>query len=164
MAIGDTLTAWDATASRPPATDYPSLDVRNGHVVLDFDSATDEATDFEGLLPAHYGGGGLQVVITWSVTPGDDQSTVTWEAAFERHSRDGSFNLDTDDFGTAVSTATAAHSDDSVPQQTSLTLTAGQAADPAAGDSFRLRITRTNAAGDNIAADAELMRVELREA
>lgn len=158
MASGDTLAVWDAAASRPPSSDFATLDVRNSHVVLDFDDTTDETTYWLGVLPAHYAGGSFTALLRWMATSATTGS-VQWDVAFERHP--STLDLDSDSFGSdgsasqttagtsgALSTATVSVSPSSTPQ---------------AGESFRLRVRR-NATSDSMTGDAELLTVELREA
>jgi hypothetical protein len=158
MASGDTMAAWDALAARSPSTNYPTLDLRNGHVVLDFDDTTDETTYFFGLLPAHYGGGDFTAVVKWMATTATS-GDVDWEAAFERHS--SSVDLDSDSFGTdGTASQTTAATNGAV---STASISVSPATTPAAGESFRLRINR-NANADDMVGDAELLSVELREA
>lgn len=163
MASGNSLFAWTATANQPPASAYATPDTRNSHPVLDFDADTDESAIFGGVLPRHYGGGGITVMIAWmasSATTGD----VVWNTAVERHD-DDTTDLDADSFATAnAATATTASGSGEV-QYTEIAHTSGAQMDSlAAGESFRLKITRdANHASDTMAGDAELLRVEIRE-
>jgi len=43
MAAGETLSAWGPMAGTPPSTAFATLDVRNEHVVLDFDKDANES-------------------------------------------------------------------------------------------------------------------------
>ena len=158
MAAGNTLAVWDALASRPPSTNYPTLDLRNGHVVLDFDATTNETTYFFGVLPTQYAGGSFTALVKWMATTATS-GNVEWAAAVERHT--STFDLDSDSFGSdgTASQATAATSG----AVSTASVSVSPATTPAAGESFRLRIRR-NASVDNMAGDAELLSVELREA
>jgi hypothetical protein len=60
-----TLFAFD---NEPPASNYATLDTRNGHPVLDFDATTGEAAIFTFILPRSYNGGGLTVELGRSPT------------------------------------------------------------------------------------------------
>jgi hypothetical protein len=159
MASGDTLAVWGAAAAIPPSADYATLDVRNGHVVLDFDDSTDESVCFVGVLPSHYGGNGIKAVLTWTLTSDEDTGHhVGWSASAERHPV--GFDLDSDDFtvvtqGFVWLTAAAG-------EITRTPLSLADTSTFLAGESFRLRIQRL-AASDSAEGDAELLAVELRE-
>jgi hypothetical protein len=160
MAVGDTLGTWGPTAASPPAAGFATLDVRNGHVVLDFDAAADEAAIFSGLYPAHYGGGDLQVELLWAATSAIS-GAVQWNAAIEHTT---STDIDGDGFG-AASTATATTAATSgVLTKSTLTITAANAGDPVAGAAFRIKVTRdADNAADTMSGDAELWSVHFRE-
>jgi hypothetical protein len=158
MASGDTMAVWDALAARAPSANHPTLDLRNGHVVLDFDDTTDETTYFFGVLPAHYAGGSFTAQVEWMATTATS-GDVDWKAAFERHS--SSVDLDSDSFGTdGTATQPTAATSGAV---STVSISVSPATTPSAGESFRLRISR-NASADNMAGDAELLSIELREA
>jgi hypothetical protein len=74
MASGQTLLEFFAESARPPATlmaTYSTLVGASAPVeallVLLFDAATIEYTDFEGYLPANYAGGGITCEIEFSM-------------------------------------------------------------------------------------------------
>lgn len=163
MASGNSLVAFRATANHPPASAYATPDTRNSHPVLDFDAATDESAIFGGVLPRHYSGGGVTVRLGWlasSATTGD----VVWNGAFERHDDDVT-DLDADSFAAAqAATATTASGSGEV-QYTDIAFTDGAQMDSlAAGESFRLKITRdADNVSDTMTGDAELLSVEIRE-
>lgn len=51
MASGDTLLIFTPQCNEPPAVDFATLDLRNSHLVLDFDAtAIESAVGFEALL------------------------------------------------------------------------------------------------------------------
>lgn len=162
MASGNTLCTFGPYDNEPPATNYATLDVRNQHPVLDFDTTTQEAAIFTGVLPRHYAGGGITVYIH-AMLSSATSGTVGWDVAFERMS-DATTDLDADSFATAQ-TVTAA----TVPGTTGVVLvlnvaiTDGANIDSVAvGEAFRLRIRR-DVANDDAAGDAELLAVELKE-
>lgn len=166
MASGDTLAVWDATGGIPPSSGYATLDVRNEHVVLDFDKGVNESSYLVGVLPRNYAGGGLalQVEFITSTTTGN---TVVWAATFERH-QPGADDLDQDNFGTTVTGSADESTTAGVTSVATLTFSAPQAGNPQPGESYRVRLTRdaTGAfqSGDDCQSDAELVSVELREA
>jgi len=158
MATGDTMAVWDALATRPPSANFPTLDVRNGHVVLDFDDTTDGATHCFGILPAHYEGGNFTVLVKWMATTATS-GDVDWEAAFERHA--AGVDLDSDSFGTD-GTATQTTSATSGAVSTA-SIAVSPSSTPSAGESFRLRVRRKGST-DSMTGDAEMLSVELQEA
>jgi len=173
MASGDTLCVFTPHSNEPPTTNFATLDLRNSHLVLDFDNTIAESALFGGILPRNYAGGGITVTVLWmaggvalvhDVTTPFATGNVKWNAAFERH-QVGTDDLDTDSFATAQTATGAAPGTDGSVQSTSIPFTNGAQIDSlAVGESFRLKVTRDAAdAGDTMTGDAELLRVELRE-
>ena len=162
MASGDSLLIFTAQNNEPPTSNYATLDTRNNHLVLDLDAGTNESAIFSGVMPQHYDGGGVTVLIHYamsSATSGD----IDWDAAFERIG-DQQQDIDSDGFGDPNS-----QDDTTVPGTSghvdvvSIAFTDGADMDSvAAGEAFRLKITR-DAASDTAAGDAELLKVEIRE-
>jgi len=66
MAAGDSLIAVDALSNRPPSADYATVGVRGDFVVLAFDDTTNEQAQFQAVVPSHFGGGALEVELTWT--------------------------------------------------------------------------------------------------
>lgn len=166
MAAGDTLRSWEAIEARSPAANAATLDERNIFLVLDFDATTDETAYFGGVMPRHYSGGAVVVTLVWAPTSATS-GTARWEAAFERHD-DGVFDLDVDSFAATQSAGgTAPGTSAGRVRYTSITFSAAQIDGLVAGESFRL-LVRRDADGttgtDDMAGDAELVRVEMREA
>lgn len=163
MASTDVLAVFGPLNNEPPASSFATLDVRNGHPVLDFDAAADESAVFTGILPRNYAGGGLTVNIHWaatSATSGD----VRWQAAIEAIA---SQDIDSDGFAAAQSASGTANGTSGVETITAITFTAGAQMDSlAAGGAFRLRVTRDadgTTGTDDMTGDAELIAVEVRE-
>lgn len=162
MASGNTLLTLLPLANEPPATAYATLDLRNGHPTLDFDTTTQEAAIFTAVLPRHYAGGGITVYLHWTATTATT-GTIGWDVAFERMS-DATTDIDADSFATAqtVTAATVAGTS-GVVTVTNVAVTTGANIDSiAVGESFRIRIRR-DVANDTAAGDAELLAVELKE-
>lgn len=162
MASGDTLVAFTALHNSPPSSSAATLDARNQHPVLDFDASADESAMFEGVMPRNYDGGDLIVTLMWmasTAVAGD----VVWDVAWERH-EDDAFDLDADGFAAVQSvTDTCANVSGELSYPT-ITFTNVQADSIAAGESFRLKVTRdADNANDDMAGDAELFKVEIRE-
>lgn len=166
MASGDTLAIFTPQANVPPSADYATFDTRNGHLVLDFDASADESAIFLGVLPRNYAGGGITVRLFWSGTSATSGS-VRWDAAIERLNDEGQ-DTDSDSFAAAQSATATAPSTSGQLQYTDIAFTDGAQMDSlAAGEAFRLKITRdADASGggtDDMTGDAELHRIEIRE-
>lgn len=162
MASGNTLLDFEAPAAQFPASAYATPDVRNNHACLDFDATADEACYFEGILPTHYAGGGLTVILVWAATSATT-GVVRWDVAIERH--DTGTDLDADSFASDASVDGTVPGTSGAPVYTSLTFTSGAAMDSlAAGEHFRLRVNRdANHANDTATGDAELLAVHVKE-
>ena len=164
MASGDTLAIFTPHANQPPATNYATLNVRNGHLVLEFDTTTQEAAIFAGLMPRNYSGGNIVASVTWMAASAV-AGTIGWDVTFERNN-DAGPDLDADDWATAQTiTAATVNATSGKTTTTSVTITAGAVGTDsvAAGDPFRLRVRR-DVANDTAAGDAQLLAVELKEA
>ena len=173
MASGNSLCVWTAASNEPPDDDFATLDTiltasadepDDVVPVLDFDpGATKEYSSFSAVMPAHYGGGGVTLTLMWS--SGATSGNVKWDAAFK------SFTDDADDLDTkvyaavntvTVATASAAGEIDYAV----ITFTNGADMDSvAAGEYFRLSISRDSAAGGDTmnSNDAELIAIYLKE-
>jgi hypothetical protein len=162
-ASGDTLAIFKPQQNEPPATVYATLNVRNGHLVLEFDTTTQWAAIFAGRMPRNYAGGNFVVSLTWmaaSATSG----TGGWDVTFERDN--GTADVAADHWATAQTvTATTVPGATGTLIVTTVTITAGAAgtASIAAGDDFRIRIRR-DVANDNAAGNLQLVSVEIKEA
>jgi hypothetical protein len=149
-------------ANEPPASNYATLDTRNGHPVLDFDAATAEAAIFTGILPLAYNGGGLTVEVAYSMTSATS-GTCGWTVEFERIG-DSQQDTDADSFATAQTiTAVTVPGTSGHVDVASVNVSDGANMDSiAAGEMFRMRITR-DVANDDATGDAELHFVRIRE-
>ena len=163
MASGNSLIIFTPLNNEPPAASFATLDTRNSVPVLDFDSSADESAVFSGVLPTNYAGGGLTLIIVWMCTSATS-GTCTWEAAIERH-EDDAFDIDADGFAAANTADGTAASATGEQQYTDITFTDGADMDSlAAGESFRIKITRNQDSGtDDIASDVELLKIHLKE-
>ena len=149
--------------NEPPAANYATLDVRNSRPCLDFDATTNESAVFSGVMPQHYAGTtGVTGFIHYAMSSAE-ANTVDWDMAFELVG-DQQLDVDGDDFAAVNSV-----DDTTVPGTTGLvdvvSIAFADGADMdsvAAGDGFRLKVTR-DAASDDAAGDAELYWVEIRE-
>lgn len=161
MGANETLAAWEAIAGAPPSSAAATPDVRNNHVVLDFDADANETAYFSSVLPKHYAGGNITCKLHWMATSATS-GTVRWSIAFERLAANGQ-DLDSNGFQAAVAATGAANASSGKLTQTSLTLTAFDGA--INGDAFRIAVTRVanDATNDTMTGDAELFMVELVE-
>ena len=164
MASGDTLAVFTPYQNEPPSSSYATLDLRNGHPVLDFDAAADESAIFTGVLPRNYAGGGLTITLIWAATSATT-GTCRWATAIERI--DTGQDLDSDGFATANTTGATAPGTSGAPAYTSIAHTSGAQMDSlAAGEAFRLKVTRDadgTSGTDDMTGDAELIGVEIKE-
>ena len=163
MASGDSLVQFTPLHNEPPSSNPMTLDTRNQHPVLDADASTNESAVFSAVMPQHYAGTtGVTVYIHYAMSSATSD-TVDWDACFELIG-DADQDLDSDGFA-AVNSAdnntvpgTCGHVD-----IVSIAFTDGADMDSvAAGDGFRLKITR-DASSDDATGDAELRFVEIRE-
>lgn len=163
MASGDTLLIITPFANEPPSSNFATLDMRNGHPVLNFDAGTDESAVFTAIMPRHYSGGGITAYVHWcaaSATSGD----VIWDVSFERIG-EGQQDIDSDGFASVQSvTATAPGTSGNV-DIASIAFTNGAQMDSVAvGEMFRIKVTRdANNGSDNMTGDAQLVCIELKE-
>jgi hypothetical protein len=162
MASGDTLLVFSPLGNEPPATNAATFDTRNSHPCLDFDATTNESAVWSAVMPQHYDGGGVTVYIHCAMTSAE-ANTMDWDAAFERIG-DGQLDIDGDSFAAVQSVDnTTVPGTTGLVDVVSIAFTDGAQMDSvAAGELFRLKVTR-DAASDDAAGDAELYAVELRE-
>lgn len=165
MASGATLFTLKPQDRIGPATDYATFDIRNGHLVLEFDpGATVERADFEGVLPRNYAGGGITVTIGFMVDTATS-GNVVWGVAFERHD-DESLDLDSDSLASEGTVTAAAPATTGMVQYCTIAFTNGAAIDSlSVGEHFRLRLRRVSSdAADTVNSnDAQWLFLEARE-
>lgn len=163
MASGNTLAVFTPLHNEPPASAFATVDTRNSHPVLDFDAAADESAVFTGVMPRHYGNGGITVKLVWAATSATS-GTARWLTALERVIGQ---DIDSDGFATANSAGGTANGTSGIPTETEIAHTNGAEMDSVvAGDTFRLKVTRDadgTSGTDDMTGDAELIAVEIRE-
>jgi hypothetical protein len=163
MASGDVLCVFGPRGNEPPTANFATLDTRNTQCVLDFDTTTQEAAIWSGVMPYHYAGGNITVYVHSSMTSATT-GTVGWDVTFEAIGT--AQDTDADGFATAQTiTAATVSGTSGVLLVQSVTCTAGAAGTDsvAAGNKFRLRVRR-DVANDTAAGDAEIHAVVVREA
>lgn len=165
MASGNFLNQFTPQANEPPSSSFATLDTRNGHVVLDFDGASDEEAVFSGVVPAHYSGGGLTIDTFWALTSATSGSFRV-QTSIERIDA-SSLDIDADSFAAANSAGGSAPGTSGQVVVVTTTHTSGAQMDSlAAGEAFRLKIRRDadgTSGTDDITTDAELLRVVIKE-
>jgi len=153
---------WRPFDNEAPGTNWAALATRNQRPLLLFDTGTQEAAIFSGVLPFSYGGGGVTVYAYFSASSATS-GTIGWDVAFERTDTSG-LDIDSDSFATAQ-TITAATVPGTSGQvlRSSVNISNGADMDSlAAGELFRLRIRR-DVANDTATGDAELLCVVMVE-
>lgn len=164
-ASGDFLATFTSLANEPPASAFATIDLRNSHIVLDFDGATDEEAVFSGVLPANYASGGLTIDTFWSFTSATS-GNLRVQAAIERIDT-SSLDIDADSFASFQSAGGTAPGTSGQVIKVSVTMTDGAQMDSlAASETFRLKIRRDadgTSGTDDITTDAELLAVDIKE-
>ena len=154
-----TLARFNASDNNPPASSFATLDTRNSVLVLDYDDATVESAVFVNQIPEGADlTSGISVRLYWMATSATT-GNVRWRAEFEADGTD----LDSDSFDTSTEATGAANGTSGIETLTTFTCTTIDSL--AAGDRFRLRISRVGNDGtnDTMSGDAELVAVELRQ-
>lgn len=156
------LLSFTPQCNEPPASNFATFDTRNNHPVLDFDDTTNESAVFRGIMPNHYTGNGVTVVLHYAMTSAE-ANTVDWDVAFERIG-DQQLDIDGDSFAEVNSVDnTTVPGTSGLVDIVSIAFTDGADMDSiAAGEGFRLKVTR-DASSDDASGDAELLFVEIKE-
>lgn len=164
MATGETMcTIHPLELGEGPTSAFPQINLRNQHPVLDFDAATAETAYVTRILPSHYAGGGLTVLIRW-VGATATTGAVKWNVAFERIDT-GTLDIDADSFASIQTATTTTSGTSGVNVETSIAFTSGAQMDSvAAGETFRMSVKRDAADGaDTMAGDAEITYILVKE-
>lgn len=162
MASGDSLAVFGPTDAILPSTNYPQFVVRNNHMVLAFDTTTQETCYLEFVLPKNYAGGGVTCYITHlaqSATSGTLGWGLSWERTF-----DTATDLDADSFASEIlATPGTVSGTSGITTQVTIAFTNGAQMDsPTVGDTVRLRFRR-DVANDTATGDGQWLALELRE-
>lgn len=145
-----------------PTTNFPRLQLVNRRPVLSFDASIQEACQWTGVAPQGFTGTITALVnyIMASATSGLVDFEVSLEAVTDGDATDldAVDSFDTVNSANATVPGTAGHID-----QLSVTLT--NADSIAAGDYFRLRVSRDadDATNDTATGDCHVLAVELRD-
>lgn len=140
----------------------PDKEDTYGHDVVTFENATDDYVTIYGVMPVEYAGGNIDVTIYWaSWTTGT--GVCRWQVEVERLAEDGNSTL-------ALSFGTPRTVDDTVAavigdiSEATISFTPAQFGNVAAGDAYRLRVTRLGAhVNDTMAGTAVAFGVTVDE-
>jgi len=145
--------------NQPPASNYATIDTRNGLMVLEFDAATDESAVFVGIMPQTTSlSSGLKIRINW-IADTATTGTCRWGAQIERMNTD----LDSDSFDTASTAGSTTNATSGIITTTEISITTIDSL--AVGEPFRLKIYRDadgTSGTDDMTGDAQLVSVEIR--
>ena len=158
--VGYLIGRWTMRDNQPPASAFATLDTRNSQLVLNFDAATQESAVFVGAVPENCTLSSGIVVRLWWMGATATSGNVRWGVSFERTGTD----MDADSFDSVTQATGAANGTSGIETLTTITATAIDSL--AAGDKFRLRVTRIadDATNDTMTGDAQLVAVEMRVA
>jgi len=160
MASGDTLLEFFPQQNEPPAANFATVDLRNGHLVLDFDDTTAEYAIFKAIMPRNYSGGGLTAYVHYACTSATS-GTAYWAIEFERIG-DQQQDIDSDSF------AGANQGNGSVPGTSGMidvipiAFSNSEIDGVLVGEAFRIRLSRS-VDDDSISGDLELLGIEIKE-
>jgi len=162
----DTTTPGNhGTLTSVPVACCATLDVRNNAPVLDFDATVNELASFQGFMPRHYGGGGVTVTIGWMASSATTNDT-SWKTFFKSVTDDAD-DLDVKNYATPQSNQAVdvASASGEVDYFTIVHTDGAQMDSVAAGELFYLLLMRDaqDATNDDMAGDAEVVFVELKE-
>ena len=165
MATGDTLVVFSPQNNEPPASAFATFDTRNAIAVLDFDDTADESSEFAGVMPRHYVGGGITIKVGYMMTSATS-GTVSLDLSLKSISDDVD-DLDTKAFATANNANPTVASASGEVDYVEITFTDGADMDSVeAGEAFRLKFVRDangTTSTDNATGDLELVSIEIRE-
>lgn len=162
MASGDTLYAFLPINNEPPSTGNATFDIRNTRVCIDFDGIVQEYAVFTGYMPNYYTGSGIKALVHHAATSGTT-GTIGWKICFERIGS-GIQDLDSDGFSaeTTIGLTTVSNNPGDIDIVQSNIPTGTGIDNIGAGELFRVKISR-DILNDDLAGDAELYAIELRE-
>lgn len=151
---------FNALANEPPTSNYATLDSRNNHPILDFDTTTQETAIFSGVVPNSYDNSSGFTVDVFAALTSATSGTLGWDVAFESLATQ---DMDSDGFATAKTiTATAVPGTSGQLLKLSVALSHSEIDGLTAGTAFRLRVRR-DVANDTATGDAELRMVVVRQ-
>lgn len=166
MGAGDTLFSFQAIEGTPPsstAAATPDRRGNDGHFVYDFADSPDQSLDFADVMPEHRDVSNNITVTVGFMMSSDLTNDVRIDVQFERHEIDVT-DLDSAGFTAVQSDSQPVASALGELQMATIVLTHAQADSIAAGEDFRLRVTRDpDHADDDASGDMELKFVNAVE-
>lgn len=153
-----TLRQWTAIDNQPPVSNFAVFDTINAVALLSYVDGTDTSGIFVGNIPeAADLSNGISVIIKWvdSATSG----AVVWVSAFEA----GATAINSDSFASGISATTSTSGTAWTPNTTTINHSSSEIDGLAAGDLFRLKLTRDADNGsDTLSVSAGVVSVEIR--
>jgi len=162
MASGDSLLIFTPQCNEAPSSNPATFALRNGHLILQFDTTTQEIAIFKAVLPRNYAGGGITVYLHFAAATATT-GTIGWDVSFERIGA-AQQDIDADGFATAQTvTAVTVNGTAGNVMISNVAVTNGANMDSiAVGELFRLRLRR-DVANDTATGDADFLAIELKE-
>ena len=152
--------ANDAIYSAIGALALPDAGLRDGRPIVEFDPDTDQGVPFQLVWPQFYNGGALTLTIYWTSTA--IVNDVVWDGAFERN--EAGHNITAAAFAAVQSATDTAPAVSGDIVATTIPFTNAQADSPAAGDPFRLLLTRdADNVNDTMLTDAQFLALTIIE-
>lgn len=156
---------WEPPEVSLPASDFAEFSTHNHRPVNAFDRDDDESVILEGILPAEYSGTGtlkLRLLAMADTTTAADKARI--DAATEFRTPDAAESGGADAFDATPDSGTMTFSTTAFSIQ-SLAITLTPATTPAAGDKFRIKVSRDadHSTDDSLAEDLLVIGYELYE-
>jgi hypothetical protein len=156
---------WEPPEVSLPSSAYAEFDAQNQRPVNAFDPATDESAVLEGTLPAEYTGAGtlkLRMLAMANTSTSSHKARIDVVTEFRTPQANESGNLDA--FDASPDSGTFAFGTSAYTVQ-SLVIALTPSTVPAAGDRFRIKVTRDadHATDDDLPVDLLVLGYELYE-
>ena len=168
MSSGDTIFKFTPPQNIPPSSNFATADTfaaaTGFRLVLDFDgTAANETAIFADVWPSNYAGGGIDVIIDYSLD-GTDAQAIQFEVSVEVIQDDDDQDAGGQDFGAATDiTDTPATNTANYNNRTAAgAISHANCGSPAVGDRMRLKVTRDYDHAANT-DDVQLHAVHVKE-
>jgi len=157
---GDAQSIQGYTGLSPAA-----LVLRGTYWVLGYDDASAEYAVWQGVMPDRYRGNGVAVDILFvAASDTTDTHTVQWEVGFELVAA-GGHDIDATSFAAVNAANTTINATSGIASVCTVTFTDGADMDSvAAGETFRIRVSRNPDGTDDTTGDAQIISVTVRDA
>lgn len=171
--MADTIAKFVAGHNEPTATNYGTVDTRTASsgdtdksvmLVINMDDTTTEHYEAGDIMVQNYSGSGGTANIVYCMKTATSPDTVVAEIAFK------SFTEDVDDFDTKSFATAVESSADTVPSASgelgyiAISLSAAQMDNVAAGEYYRVRVSRDAGKGTASPGDFQFIALELTQA